>query len=237
MPYTPQTWVDNNASYPLSAARMNTIESGISTAASTADQGHRILTTVQRDALTGVTAGTMIYNTTLNRIQVYFNSAWVDADQFRTVGANNYSNRIVPPSARLIRSSSLTSYTSGSAITWSSAALDTDGMFAAGSPTVLTVQSSGIYVITFNAYVTGSPTFSYSLPKISRNGTSVCFAYSFGVSNETGFAISTIRSLNAGDTVSASVQISGGSAYVVQGSATEGEGQSSLAVAWIGRAS
>jgi hypothetical protein len=77
MPYTPQTWVDNNASYPLSAARMNTIESGISTAASVADQGHRILTTVQRDALTGVTAGTMIYNTTAQQMQIYIGTGWI----------------------------------------------------------------------------------------------------------------------------------------------------------------
>jgi hypothetical protein len=57
---------------------MNTMESGISTAASIADQGHRILTTVQRDALTGVTAGTMIYNSTLSQVQVYTGSTWVN---------------------------------------------------------------------------------------------------------------------------------------------------------------
>jgi hypothetical protein len=77
MAYTPQTWVDNNASYPLSAARMNTMESGISNAASVADQGHRILTTAQRDALTGVTAGTMIYNTTAQQMQIYIGTGWV----------------------------------------------------------------------------------------------------------------------------------------------------------------
>lgn len=77
MAYTPQTWVDNNASYPLSAARMNTIESGIQSAASVADQGHRILTTTQRDALTGVTAGTMIYNTTAQQMQIYIGTGWV----------------------------------------------------------------------------------------------------------------------------------------------------------------
>ena len=77
MPYTPQTWVDNNASYPLSAARMNTIETGIQSSASVADQGHRILTTVQRDALTGVTAGTMIYNSTAQQMQIYIGTGWV----------------------------------------------------------------------------------------------------------------------------------------------------------------
>ena len=77
MAYTPQTWVDNNASYPLSAARMNTMESGISSAASVADQGHRILTTIQRGARTGVTAGTMIYNTTAQQMQIYIGTGWI----------------------------------------------------------------------------------------------------------------------------------------------------------------
>jgi len=182
--------------------------------------------------------GQVIRETDTNKELTYSGSAWVQTNSWGTTsGVTGVNNLIAPPSARVIRSSNLTSYTSISAITWSSAAFDTDGMFSAGSPTVLTVQTSGIYVITFNAYVTGSPTFSYSLPKIFKNGTSICFAYSFGVTNETGFAISTIRSLTAGDTVSAGVQISGGSAYVVQGNATEGEGQSSLALAWIGRTS
>lgn len=37
MPYTPQTWSDNNAAYPLSAARMTVIETGIQTATATAE--------------------------------------------------------------------------------------------------------------------------------------------------------------------------------------------------------
>ena len=37
MPYSPQTWIDNNSSYPLSAVRMGVIETGIQTATTTAD--------------------------------------------------------------------------------------------------------------------------------------------------------------------------------------------------------
>jgi hypothetical protein len=37
MPYTPQTWIDGNSSYPLSAARMGIIETGIQTAQATAE--------------------------------------------------------------------------------------------------------------------------------------------------------------------------------------------------------
>lgn len=38
MPYTPQTWVDDDGAYPLSAARMTVIENGIQAAAATADK-------------------------------------------------------------------------------------------------------------------------------------------------------------------------------------------------------
>jgi hypothetical protein len=76
MAYTKQTWVDNNLSYPVSAARMTAIENGIEAAANVADQGHRILTTAQRDALGTVTTGTIIYNSTTSRFEFYNGSAW-----------------------------------------------------------------------------------------------------------------------------------------------------------------
>jgi len=37
MPYTPQTWADNNGTYPLSAARMTVMENGIQAATATAE--------------------------------------------------------------------------------------------------------------------------------------------------------------------------------------------------------
>lgn len=42
MPYSPQTWIDGNSSYPLSAARMGVIETGIQTAQATAEAAPRI---------------------------------------------------------------------------------------------------------------------------------------------------------------------------------------------------
>ena len=76
MAYTAQTWVDGNATYPLSAARMTNIENGLVAAAGIADTGHRILTTAQRDALSAVTVGTMIWNSTVNAMQVYIGTGW-----------------------------------------------------------------------------------------------------------------------------------------------------------------
>ena len=111
-------------------------------------------------------------------------------------------------------------------------------MFSAGSPTVLTVQTSGLYIITFAAYVSGTATITRILPKILKTGASIQFLEATPASGtESGFGISTIRNLTAGDTISTSVQFVGGSAYIINGNATEGETQSSLAMTWIGRTS
>jgi len=77
MAYTAQTWVDGNATYPLSAARMTNIENGLVAAASVADQGGRIMSTATRDGLASVTTGTEIYNTTTGAMEVWNGSAWI----------------------------------------------------------------------------------------------------------------------------------------------------------------
>lgn len=77
MAYTAQTWVDGNATYPLSAARMTNIENGLVAAAQVADQGGRIMSTATRDGLASVTTGTEIYNTTTNAMEVWNGTAWI----------------------------------------------------------------------------------------------------------------------------------------------------------------
>lgn len=99
MPYSPQTWIDNNASYPVSAARMTVIENGIQSGVQTAERGHLIVTTAQRDALTGVVAGTMIYNTTLSRMQVYNGSAWENYPRTSAAGLAFVTGTNYTPSA------------------------------------------------------------------------------------------------------------------------------------------
>jgi hypothetical protein len=53
LPYTPQTWSDNNATYPLSAARMSVIELGVQQAQSTAEAA--AIGTVPLDSFSGAT--------------------------------------------------------------------------------------------------------------------------------------------------------------------------------------
>jgi hypothetical protein len=239
MAYTPQTWVDNNASYPLSAARMNTMESGISSAASVADQGHMILTTAERDALGAVTAGTTIYNSTLTRVQTYYAGAWVDSDTFRTVGANKYNNLIVPPAVRATRTTVL-SYTSNSDIAWDSVSstggFNTDGMWSAGSPTLLTVQTAGIYLVTFNYYLTFTGTVTQVEPYVVSSAASFLSDEvrqgsftTFVIGNQSGMI-----SFAAGDTIAARLSFTGGSAYSIPAATTN---RTALSAVWLGRAS
>lgn len=101
MPYSPQTWIDNNASYPLSAARMTNIETGVQSAASVADQGHRILTTVQKTALGTVTTGTQVYDSTLGQQQVYNGTTWVPVGGWVLLDTTSFTSAtsIVPGGA------------------------------------------------------------------------------------------------------------------------------------------
>jgi hypothetical protein len=155
------------------------------------------------------------------------------------VAGTAVNNLVLPASARVVRTSNLTSYTTGAAITWSSAAWDTDGMFSAGSPTILTVNTAGLYVVTFTGAGEASPTLTRVLAAIMKNGTTVAFQESYG--NSTGntgyFSMSAVLSVAVSDTIGANVGFTGGSAYIVDGNASEAATQTRLTATWIGRTS
>lgn len=155
MPYSPQTWVDGNASYPLSAARMSNIETGLQTAAGVADQGHRILTTVQRDALGAVTAGTMIYNSTLGELQIYAGSVWVTLYSSSKPSAYNSV-------ARIAYTQRTTNYTVSSTTVAGATDVFTGGG-ATGAALTWTAAGSTAYRVEFYAPVvqTGATAGSY----------------------------------------------------------------------------
>lgn len=133
MPYSPQTWIDGNSSYPLSAARMGVIETGVQTAATIADQGHRILTTTQKTALGAVTTGTMVYDSTLNQLQVYDGSAWVA------------TGSTMPAAAKVSRGAGAIT----NPMSYTTVAFDSTGstMWSAGQPTRIVLPFAGYYSI------------------------------------------------------------------------------------------
>jgi len=162
----------------------------------------------------------------------------ITASLYNTYVGTNVANLIVPPAVRVIRTTSLGSYTNNASIAFESSSFDTDSMFSVGSPTVLTVNTTGLYLIEFAGIVSGNATITRILPRIKKNTNAI--AYHEGVvynGNESSWMVSTVRSLTATDTISASVGFVGGSGYTVFGNATESEGQTSLAMTWIGRTS
>ena len=160
MPYTPQTWSDNNASYPLSAARMGVIETGVQTATQFGEQGHRILTTGQRDALTGVATGTMIYNSTSSQLQFWNGAAW-SAVPFLSpqsaMGTRNVEISISGTSTTTVLTASITPQSSSSKV-------------------LVTVSGYG--------YMTTSGDVSFG-DRITRNGTTVFGRTEFHYSSST----------------------------------------------------
>ena len=164
------------------------------------------------------------------------------AGQVYTASAHNVivtdvNNLIVPPSCQVARTTDLTSYSSGAAISWTTTPTwDTDGMFSSGTPTRVTIQTAGIYLITFYAYVTGTATMTQIDPRIKIDGTSI--AESLAVIQGGNLAVHTITvvsSLNAAQYVEFDVSITGGSAYVINGGAADSFERSKASVTWIGR--
>jgi hypothetical protein len=158
MPYAAQTWVDGNVSYPLSAARMGVIESGLVAAAAAADQGHRVMTTATRDGLSGVVTGTMIYNTTLSVLQVWNGAAWKTAAQSTVVPM---CQMVVTPSL------SIATTAADQTVTSASFAIDTDTM--GGTANRITITTAGVYAVSYSLIYNGNAT-GYRASTVAVNG-------------------------------------------------------------------
>ena len=166
------------------------------------------------------------------------------AATYNTYTAQNVNNLIVPPSCIVRRTTNQTSYTSNTAITWESTLYDTDSPMWASSPnaTRVTIQTAGIYLVSFIGYVTASATMTAIQPRVYLNGVAniAMDATLNAVNSGTGgtWMLSGTMSLSASDYLEAGVGFTGGSAYVINGSATsQAFSQTRLAVTWIGRTS
>jgi hypothetical protein len=71
MPYSTQTWIDNDATKPLSAARMGVIETGIQTAQAAAEGAQ----TTANNAQTSANNAVKRWSTFIERNGIFFNSA------------------------------------------------------------------------------------------------------------------------------------------------------------------
>jgi hypothetical protein len=132
----------------------------------------------------------------------------------------------------------LTGYTSAAAITWESTGYDTNTMYSAGSPTRITINTTGIYIVTFTGGYSAAATLTRALPRIFKNGSAVAEQESFGVSVGGSFSMAVLLNLTATDFLTAGVLLTGGSAYVIAGNSTaEASDQTRLSVQLLGRTS
>jgi exosome complex RNA-binding protein Csl4 len=114
-------------------------------------------------------------------------------------------------------------------------------MWAAGTPTYVTIQTTGIYVVTFTGQITATATLTRVLAVIAKNGQTtsqgIAMQDTFGSTIESLFSVALTTSYTAGDTITAKIIPSGGSAYAIKGNANELHAQTRLTATWIGRTS
>jgi hypothetical protein len=150
----------------------------------------------------------------------------------------NLNNHRVPPSCR-VRKTGTQPYTNPVTVSFDtnagSGAHDTDGMWDAGSPTVITIQTTGLYLVTA-AITAGSPTANaITTLQMSLNTSAGGSFASFGTNGNTGTgaaaSVSAVTSLTAGDTVSVQCYYNGSGASLTIGAS------STMSATWLGQVS
>jgi hypothetical protein len=225
-----KTWADGEL---VTAAQMN---SEIRDSVNTLTPGHQVLTTTQKNALTGVTTGTMVYDSTLNVLQYWNGTAWVGA-----------SMSMVPPLARVRRATTQSiPNSSDSFVTWTIEDIDTNNMFSGsvGSPSdTITIQTTGAYMCSMSVMFATNGTGGRGIG-IMKNPSSAADAVSIFTYAQANPAASTpfytlscsgIASFTAGQTVKAYVTQNSGAALNIGD--TQVTSATQLSVAWLGRVS
>ncbi len=150
----------------------------------------------------------------------------------------NVNNYRVPPSCHVYRTSDLTSYTDGTAITWQAEAHDTDDMWTSG--TNITIQTAGIYLCVFKVQTAASGTaMTYAAPQLLVNGTAALQLYNASVFSGivSQGLVTYVASFAAATTIAANVLVSGATSYTIKGGTLHTTNASSLSVTWLGQVS
>lgn len=152
----------------------------------------------------------------------------------------NINNYRVPPMCSVRLTSSISPYTTGAAIAWNSAAIDTDGMWSSGAATRLTAQTAGIYSVVFQGrtvQASGS-VLTLAAPQIAVDGGQATQTYCRALSSGGClFNVSAILSLTAGQYVTLSVEHEGGTTYTLDGGASLFRANCRAEMVWLGQVS
>lgn len=177
--------------------------------------------------------------------KTYTAAATAIAGQVYSAAAHNVivtdvNNFIVPPSVCVQRTAG-TAYTNGSVVTWdTTAGWDTDGMFSAGSPTLVTVQTTGLYLISWVLRVTcttASMTAIRPYVQIDAGSSANYVSYPSDTTTSAYCTGSFTASLTAASTVKMYIDLAGGGTYTLAGSSSVDSTRSRMILTWIGRTS
>ena len=116
-----------------------------------------------------------------------------------------------PPMCVVSRSSGLTYSTSGVAITWNSEDVDTDSMYTSGTPTTITINTAGVYIVNlvihFSATSVGA---TYGVAAIKVGGSYASRSGVVGtISGNTYVSTTLVQSLSASSAITAQFDMSG----------------------------
>lgn len=153
------------------------------------------------------------------------------------VASTAINNLVAPCFCKVIRSTDVAHPGTGTGFSWSSAEIDTDSMYAAGSPTRITINTAGIYVVNAMAYITNTTKYTTAPTlRVYKNGTAVA---SIGMDYQNdGYVsvsgnVTTLLNLAAADYLELSSTFGGGGTITVSGNLTSG--RTEMSASWIGR--
>jgi hypothetical protein len=187
--------------------------------------GHRVATTAQKNALTGVATGTMVYDTTLGCLQVWNGTIWTFPIKRISVKVYKTANQLL---------------SSGSNPSWNASEWDTDPngpmWTLATNPDRITVRTSGLYQVTWNGRWNGTASSTPGVSTIIYKNTSPVHAAGPGyLSVNQGYWSHTAQiAAVASDYFRFELGISGVTAPNMNGSATPDYTTTSAVVTLIG---
>jgi len=177
---------------------------------------------------------------TYNTISTFVSGAILTASQMNGIGTN-VNNYRVPPTAIAVRTTTSAAYTLNTDITFESATAsgghDTDSMWAGGSPTRLTVTTPGIYLVTFNGYVTMASSGGVQTLVILKNGSSVCETYLPNSGTNHLWSLSHVINLALNDYITVRHTNGGSGAATIYGATSNTNTQTRVGLSWLGQAS
>lgn len=201
---------------------------------------------VPSSVTSGAVSGQLYFDSATNKLYQYSSAgAWVEIGDLDNPGgvADVVKSYVrVTPSAQIYVPTTLTSYTSNTVVTFQSSGSspyywDTDGMTTVAN--TITIKTAGLYNVSFNGGAGGLATMTQIEPYIYIDGTPT-YTLTTGIvpANNGGyFSLSKIVPLTVGQTITARVGITGGSAYTIYGTSGSTYGTTSLNATWIGATS